>query len=311
MNVLLIYQGSDHHAELAREVLVRQGHEITELRLGEPTDFYQVSGTILEPVIETAGGRIDSDVARRSVVLLLMFAANAPAAVSSSKAFVTREWNTLIANAIEIWELNSPRPWLIGQAQLHLRDRKPLLLRTAADLGARIPETELATTPQGLGSPDQWVAKAINVWQEVSPGRYFNTRLLAGEEISRIAGKRFEGPLFLQRYIPHQVEHRVYIAGDAVVGVRIGNPDPTVVDFRLVDHDRAQLELTTPPAEITLLLRRIMSHFGMNYCVFDLAETNEGEWVLFDINSVGSWDYLEKWHGLSLTEAILNGAFSL
>lgn len=311
MNVLLIYQGSDHHAVLVKEVLARQGHDVVELRLGEPSEYYEVSGSILEPVIETVGGRIDSEVARRSVVLLLLFAANAPDAVSSSKVFVAREWNTLFSNAIEMWERNSPRPWLIGQSQLHLRDRKPLLLRIAAELGARIPETVLATTPRGLHSANEWVAKAINVWQEVSPGRYFNTRLLASEEVARIEGERFEGPLFLQRYVRHEVEHRVYVAGDAAIGVRIRNPDPLVVDFRLVDHYHAQLELIAPPAEVTLLLRRIMHHFGMNYCVFDLAEVDDGEWVLFDINSVGSWDYLEKWHGLSLTEAILNGALSL
>jgi len=311
LKVLLIYQGFDHHAELVREVLARQGHDVAELRLGEPSDYYDVSGSLLEPVIETVGGRIDSEVARSSVVLLLMFAANAPDAVSSSKRFVAREWNTLISNVLEMWEVNSPRPWLIGQSQLHLRDRKPLLLRTAAELGAWVPETELATTPKGQHSANEWVAKAINVWQEVSAGRYFNTRLLAGAEVSRIQGKRFEGPLFLQRYVRHEVEHRVYVAGDAVIGVRIRNPDPSVVDFRLVDHDRAQLELMTPPAEVTLLLRRIMSRFGMNYCVFDLAEASDGGWVLFDINSVGSWDYLEKWHGLSLTELILNGALSL
>lgn len=313
MSVLLITQGNDLHAEAVRGVLSRRGIFYSELELGHPADYYEISGSVIDPIISTENGSFSSTLAMTSTVIVLRFAVNDPAPViETTSEFAAREWASLIENTLELWERLSTRPWLIGAKQLRLENRKPFLLRVASDSGAIIPATSLSTRWPGRGfAMDEWVAKAINKWQEVAPGHYFNTRHLRDTKIPTPPNGRLEGPLFLQRFVPHRNEVRLYIAGRESVAVEIVNTGPEVVDFRIIGIKQSMARRILTPREPEKIARIIMERLGIKYCVFDIAQDSQGHWVFFDINTVGSWDYLEKWYGLLLTEDIVNGALEI
>jgi hypothetical protein len=226
--------------------------------------------------------------------------------------FAQREWNALLSSVIRIWERASPRPWLLGAQSADWRDRKLELLAAAEEDGARVPPGHVLTVvePGGVGDRN-WVAKAINGWEEIRPGKFFNTRLLSKMDAKGLESRRLDGPLWLQTYLKHERELRVFIAGNSEFAVQLASFSSSIVDFRLLDSTNADAQIVVVPPELSVTARRLMKRLGLNYCVFDIIVDADGTFWFVDVNPLGTWDYLEKDFGLSLTDKIVNGALSL
>ena len=283
---------------------------VHHLRLGGPASDYSVSGNLADLVIETGDGRFDGALAARCEVLQLRFAVDDRAPVrnkprGASNEFVTREWSAYIDAVLSIWEDQAPGGWLIGRRNLQLQQRKLWLLTIAAQAGARIPELRIINDARQLPkSEGLWVAKAINSWEEISEGIYFNTRLLDRRTLEALSQTKFEAPLMLQKYIAHDTEFRVYIADEACLVLQMDKVVHGGVDYRLIEPHDLNAFASKVPATIEEILRTIMHALGLRYCCFDIAYDGADYWLL-DVNPNGSWDWHEEVFDFPLTSDIL------
>jgi glutathione synthase/RimK-type ligase-like ATP-grasp enzyme len=126
-----------------------------------------------------------------------------------------------------------------------------------------------------------------------------------------LESRRLDGPLWLQTYLKHERELRVFIAGNSEFAVQLESFSSSIVDFRLLDSTNADAQIVVVPPELSVTARRLMKRLGLNYCVFDIIVDADGTFWFVDVNPLGTWDYLEKDFGLSLTDKIVNGALSL
>jgi hypothetical protein len=273
---------------------------------------YVAGGPIQDPAIAYAGKVFSPTLLAESEVLVLRFAVDQPAPVqSTSHEFLVREWTTLIESALWLGEFKSRKPWLVGRRNFELIDKKIFLLEVARSVGARIPQAFISHIWPTLEDDEKWVVKAMNAWQEVTPGKFFNTRLVADFSVAMRPSQELDGPLLFQRYVPHEEEWRVYIAGSSSVAVRIVPSGAKDVDFRIINPAEVSAHTTQVPAELERLCRAITGKLGLQYCAFDFIPESTQGWLLLDVNPVGSWDYLDVPHKLSITESIVNGALKL
>jgi hypothetical protein len=202
---------------------------------------------------------------------------------------------------------------LLGARSASLKDSKVELLQLALDTGAKIPASAIQTEiPAGTLGHRERVAKAVNAWEQIKPGVYFNTHLLEDRDSAHLElPARPQGPVFFQGFIEHKFELRIYLAGAVSFAVEIDSRAPEVIDFRMLDRKNATARVIEAPTEIESLGRELMSDLGLNYCVFDVLVGADGGLWLVDVTPTGVWNYLEKDFGLSLTKYIVNGALSL
>lgn len=313
MSVVLVTQGDlDLHAEMVKSCLDARGRDWTELKLGLSPSEYVAGGPIQEPAITYAGQVFTPTLLAKSEVLVLRFAVDQPAPVqSASQDFLVREWTTLIESALWLGEAKSRKRWLVGRRNLELIDKKIFLLEIARSVGGRVPEAFISHIWPTLDDDEKWVVKAMNAWQEVTPGKFFNTRLVADFSAAMRPSQELDGPLLFQRYVPHEEEWRVYIAGSSSIAVRIVPSGAEDVDFRIIKPTEVSAYTASVPAELEGLCRAITGKLGLQYCAFDFIPESTQGWLLLDVNPVGSWDYLDVPHKLSITESIVNGALKL
>ncbi|WP_225447892.1 hypothetical protein [Streptacidiphilus sp. P02-A3a] len=84
------------------------------------------------------------------------------------------------------------------------------------------------------------------------------------------------------------------------------------VDWRS-DYDALTYEVVSVPDAVADGVRLFMSHYQLNYGAFDFAVTPTGDWVFFECNPAGQWQFIAQATGLPIAEAharLLQGAMS-
>lgn len=310
---LIIGRFDDVHVGKASEYFRRRGKPCDVLTLGLPASHYAVRSTLDRAIIRVDDQAFDVDA--YSNVLYLPFAVNLPPLINFDEgfdSFARREWDAALRSILQIWHQSNSGKWLIMPGADDLQNRKLYLLTQAARNGLSIPPMLLTNKFAEVEIDNlarQVVAKAINSWQEIRPGRYFNTALLAPSQRVLIGQTgRLEAPALLQEYIPHTVEQRLYQVGSTqlIVELQIRNG---VVDSRVKDGvDSASIvhEVFRQESEARTLSRAL----GLRYVCYDFLVTEKAEVWLTDVNPTGSWAYLESEHGLDLTTPILDAWLS-
>lgn len=311
--VILITQNRDGNTARLASEFARRGHVVRILKFGMPARTYSLTGNAFDPTLRTEDGSFSSRDFEDEIVLLMRVGLNPQNWVRAAKnRFALREWNAALSGLVATWERRSATPWLLGVRAAELKDRKLFLLQLAQDVGADVPDSLLQTSfePRSV-SARQRVAKAINAWEEIRPGLYYNTRLLRPSDAVHLEAPAVpEGPIFLQDYISHSRELRIYLAGSVSFAVEIESRDTSKIDFRLLNGASASARTAAIPGGLEAKLRRMMSILGIDYCVFDVIPRGDKNWVV-DVNPLGIWDYLENDFNLELTAKIVDGALSL
>jgi glutathione synthase/RimK-type ligase-like ATP-grasp enzyme len=304
MNALLVGRHDDRHVELLRSAL-RLRCSVKVLHLGLPAARYRCrvdNARVDIGVDDVTYGLAD---ASSGLLMALPFAVNRPPLVATDDAFAAREWDTTLRAAFAAWGEVNEAGWFIAPDADRLQDSKPYLMLLAARLGLPVPRWTIATSVEPRQLPV--VGKAINGWQEVAAGRYFNTTRLTSRQFDSLTRQDLTTPTFIQDYIPHRVELRVFCVGDGVVAVRKeARSDET--DFRLVHTSEAMkvsvVDRNVLPATFTGGLRALMARLSVQYCCFDVAIDGSEYWLL-DVNPTGTWAYLHDDFGLDITPLLV------
>jgi len=312
--VILITQNDDLNTRLLEQEYTRRRIPVRRLTFGLAAHSYRVEGSLADPLLSSPEGTFSTqDFIDEPAILMRVGLNPQDYATEVSMEFARREWNALLGGFLATWERRSPHPWLLGNRAAALKDSKVALFQLASDLGAPLPPTTIHTEfATGSITDDRWVMKGINAWEEIVDGVYFNTRLLQSDDAAHLElPAKLQGPMALQKYLPHSRELRVYLSGHVSFAVQIDSSNREIIDFRLLDGRWASAKVTDVPSDLEVHLRAIVGALELNYCVFDVILDAEGATWLVDINPLGVWDYLENDFGLSLTGKIVDGAIAL
>ena len=308
--LILIGWEGDEHLKLLATLADHLKLSTSQLVLGRQPQDYSVTGDEAGTSITFEHSIFDEKRLAKANVMFLKFGLNAPETVQlldgPAAAFERREWRALFFSTFEIWQCNSDSPWFMSDRNLLLQDRKLWLLRLAGSMGARVPYYTFGTSVHPRASEVPSVAKAINAWQEISPGRYFNTSRLSMTMAKQLPSQLVT-PVILQDYVPHQREWRMYVVGQKVFGVEL-RTERQLDDFRLArEGDIAARQLEYVPEHLESLLLACTRALDLLFCCFDVVPgERETEFWLLDVNPAGSWDYLHIEYGVDLSPEILH-----
>lgn len=290
----------DPHAILAQQHLEVRHDEWRWLRLGLDSSVYRVDGMLGDFSIEIEGEVFTSEGLLDSPIIYLPFRVDRPPTIDGVLTeFAVREWEAAFQSFLLVAETRSNHPWLIATKAIELQDRKPYLLATAATVcrTLRIPDTLITSRLSKLPNESvDYVFKALNMWQQVGERKYFNTTSANKRILSTMIDSNLSSPVMLQEKIPHRRELRLYYSFSEICGVELKSPDENLDDFRLLSKypggtarlmDRREMALT----EIESDIQAISSALSISYFSADIAVTSDEYW-LFDINPIGSWEYL-------------------
>ncbi|MBF9072560.1 ATP-grasp ribosomal peptide maturase [Streptacidiphilus fuscans] len=117
----------------------------------------------------------------------------------------------------------------------------------------------------------------------------------------------------LQEWVPKAFEVRLTVVGDQMFPVAIhARSDAAAVDWRS-DYNSLEYEVVPIPGPVADSVRRFQAHYQLNYGAFDFAVTPSGEWVFFECNPAGQWQFIAAATKLPIADAhasLLQGAIA-
>lgn len=114
-------------------------------------------------------------------------------------------------------------------------------------------------------------------------------------------------PMIFQEYIEKKWEYRVTIVGDEIFACRIDSQLPggeTAIDWRHYDIPRTPHHACTLPPHTASGLIALLRKLGLSYGAIDLVHSASDDIVFLEVNSLGSWLWIEDLAGLPITTAI-------
>lgn len=314
-SVVVVGRHDCSHFDAVRASCEKSGLETHAVPLGLDAASYSVTLDVDHADIAVESTSVTLSVATGSRLIFLPFAVNNPPWVEAATPFEVREWTAAMRSVFMAWGNSRAEGWLLDPQLLSLQDSKPFLLRQFAHHAplVRVPPWAVSSAPAPLLTRiGPAVVKSVNAWQEIREGRYLNTAFVSEHLRSRVTTTELNAPLLVQSYVPHTTEVRLYVSGQRYVALTQiypaevhGAPDLRVMEPAEVDVARGHVS----DHEVARSLRATMDQLDLRYCAFDYA-LEDGSCLLFDINPVGSWTFLEARHGLDLTEDIVEGVLA-
>ncbi|MFI2185401.1 MvdC/MvdD family ATP grasp protein [Streptomyces sioyaensis] len=118
---------------------------------------------------------------------------------------------------------------------------------------------------------------------------------------------------YLQECIPKEFEVRLTVVGQQMFPVAIhAGSEQARADWRS-DYGALEYEPVAIPDEVAAGVRRFMAAYQLNYGAFDFAVRPDGQWVFFECNPAGQWQFIAQATKLPIAEAhasLLQGAVS-
>ncbi|MEU8349401.1 ATP-grasp ribosomal peptide maturase [Streptomyces sp. NPDC048845] len=230
-----------------------------------------------------------------------------------------REWAGVQALVGVVQVLSSlPVQWMHHPDVHRAAAHKPAQLVAATGVGLTVPRTlvtnrvdEARRWARSVGGP--LVCKPLTggalPQTEGRPVMLPTRRIEAGDLDE---GVDLTAHLF-QEWIPKACEVRLTVVGDVMfpVAIHAGSEEATV-DWR-ADYNALEYEPTTIPGPVAEAVRRFMAHYRLAYGAFDFAVTPDGQWVFFECNPAGQWQFIAAATNLPIAEAhadLLQGALT-
>jgi glutathione synthase/RimK-type ligase-like ATP-grasp enzyme len=226
-----------------------------------------------------------------------------PSAVTDPdvRLFTLNEWQEAING---LWQL-IPAVWVNHPVRDEVAARKALQLRTAREVGLRVPRTLVTSDPGharafiDANGPGGTVYKTFScthdVWRE--------TRKVHEEDLALLDSVRL-APTIFQEFVPAEADLRITVIGPHVFPAAIRFPETDrPVDFRM-NLGRATVEAVELPAKVAKGLRSLMSRFGLVYGAVDMRKTPDGDYVFLEVNTAGEFLFIEERTGQPIARTL-------
>lgn len=211
-----------------------------------------------------------------------------------------------------------PVVWMHHPDVYRASAHKPGQLVTATTAGLRVPRSFVGNS---LAAARAWgeriggslvckpiAAASINLPD--APPSMLPTRQL---DVSELDESLELTAHYLQECVPKDFEVRLTVVGQRMFPVAIhARSERARTDWRS-DYDALEYEPVSIPEEVACGVRRFMAAHRLNYGAFDFAVRPDGQWVFFECNPAGQWQFIAKATDLPIAEAhasLLQGAVS-
>jgi ATP-grasp ribosomal peptide maturase len=309
-HVLVVAEQLDPTADLVVQALTERGVPVLRFDLAE---FPQAVGLAAEHQAE-APGWTGTLVRRERAVPLsdvraVYYRRPGLPLISPDVAGIYREWALSQALVGMVQVLASlPVEWMHHPDVYRSSAHKPGQLVTATSVGLRVPRSFLGNDlaaaqrwAQAIGGPlaSKPIAAASLQLPE-SPPTMIPTRRI---EVSELDESLELTAHYLQEWIPKDHEIRLTVVGRQMFPVAIhANSDQAKADWRS-DYDALEYEPVPIPDDIAEGVRRFMACYRLNYGAFDFAVLPNGQWIFYECNPAGQWQFIAKATGLPIAEA--------
>ncbi len=197
----------------------------------------------------------------------------------------------------------------------HLRraKNKLLQLQLARDLGLEVPRTLTGNDPASVrefsdACSGAIVAKTMTSFAvtEDDEEKVVFTTPVAPSDLEELHGLAYS-PMTFQENLPKRLELRATVVGKRVFTASI---DSQRLERARVDWRRSGLELVEDwqsyelPREVERGLLELVETLGLNYGAADFVVTPDDRHVFLEVNPVGEFFWLERYPGLTISEAI-------
>lgn len=202
--------------------------------------------------------------------------------------------------------------WVSHPDALRAAAFKPRQLKVAASLGLRSPRSLITNDP----------AAALRFYEEcegriiyktlhggniaAGPDQYdaIYTSIVTRQSLECIDRVKYTAHLF-QEFIDKAFELRITVIGQQVFAAAVYSQHSQAarVDFR-ADYSDLSYDVYRLPDEIAEKCRALVRRLGLQYGAIDMAVTPMGDFVFFEINPNGQYQWIEYYTKLPLTETL-------
>ncbi len=201
------------------------------------------------------------------------------------------------ASALMPWFTYESIQWVNNIRAVRAHQSKPVQLKEACELGAKIPFTYIGNSTEMAYQFCNNIPQAI--YKPVRGGKTAKLLIQNDNQHTQVHGLLHEHPITLQAYISG-TNIRSYVLGNDVINVQI---DTDLMDFR--DDRRATPVLTLVPRSIKELAIKICRSFGMAWCAIDWRRESTGNYYFLEANPCPHYLMVEHTTGVDITGRLL------
>lgn len=217
-----------------------------------------------------------------------------------------------------LWRLIPEGKWLNSPECLWLAGNKIKQLAVSKEVGFRVPETVITSSPAEAISfierhGGNVIIKAVKngfLLREHSATVVFTSELNESDRLA-LGSSRSVVPSILQPKLEKRLDLRITVVGDRVFPVALfsqAHPQ-TAVDWRVWDlHEGLDLkhEVFDLPDEIASMCRQLNRRLRLNFSCIDMVLTRGGEYFFLEVNPNGQWAWIEDLLHLPIRDAIID-----
>jgi RimK-like ATP-grasp domain len=308
--ILLVGLSIDEHLDAIGAILARRGASFAALH----TDVDFVGGLNLA-VHPGSLRRFDAVLVRSTSLLPVAFHAARvfiEVAVSSQAGpagdFLRREAEAacdeyLASVASGLW-VNDPN-------SMNQTRSTSLQFSAAARVGLAVPRTVITSDRDQVEAFRVQVGEIVvkplahpMAWSDGAEAGFLHTTVLSRREIAGLPIGLGHHALFQERLRPIR-EYRVMVVGSHVTACALNRVPSDLPDWRRELGDGiAPWAVVDLPCKVAESLVLLMNALHLSYGAVDLMESEDGKWFFLEVNSSGSYLWLERALGLSVSEQI-------
>ncbi|WPV67044.1 hypothetical protein [Chitinophaga sp. LS1] len=225
--------------------------------------------------------------------------------VEDEVTYLQAEYDSLLKNIFTVIEAK----WLSSPWHVYRAENKLFQLRTAMEVGFKIPKTLVTTDHKKLISFSNQVGEMIV--KPISATRSSSTKEPMFIYTNRVEKQHLENiskfdltPCIFQEEISKHVELRVTVVGKDVFAASVDSQqnEESKVDWR---RKALKFETFSLPAEIASKCISLVSNLGLLFGAIDLILSPDGSYTFLEINPNGQWAWIENETGLQISDAII------
>lgn len=230
-------------------------------------------------------------------------------AISPKVDEIYREWAVSQALVGMVQVLTSlPVVWMHHPDVYRASAHKPGQLVAATTAGLRVPRSFIGNDLAAARSWGEDIGgslackpiAAASLRLPGSPPTMIPTRRI---EVSDLDESLELTAHYLQEWVPKDYEVRLTVVGQQFFPVAIhAKSDKAKADWRS-DYDALEYEPVKIPEHVATAVLRFMDAYRLNYGAFDFGVRPDGQWIFYECNPAGQWQFIAKATGLPIAEA--------
>jgi glutathione synthase/RimK-type ligase-like ATP-grasp enzyme len=228
----------------------------------------------------------------------------------NAQNFFSAEYKSLIHSLFKILPQTH---WVNTIESNHAAQSKLKNLEVAAKLGMRVPSTLISNISTEIidfarRHALEILVKPFNSFEIVDGNKLSHcvSRIISLNDVIDHAEAISAAPVFVQSYVAKEFEIRAVVVGKQVFAIAIFSQEHEkgIVDFRCAPLNELRYAPFALPDTVKTALVNFNSYFKLEFGVFDLIFSKEGEIIFLECNSDGEWYWLELATGLKISRAL-------